>query len=129
MASELNPKQERAIIALLSTSRFCEVALLAGVSDATLRRWMKEPEFKARLRQERIEATSVAVGSLQVAMSVAADTLREVMTDEEQPGAVRVSAAKAVLDAGFKAATVDDLGAQLEELEAMMNAMMKGSNA
>lgn len=125
MASELNPKQERAITALLSTSRLNEAARLAGVSDSTLGRWLRDAAFKERLRQERGEAIGAAVGSLQVAMATAAETLCTVAADPAQPGAVRVSAAKAILDAGLRAAMVDDLGAQVDEMRAALDAMQR----
>jgi hypothetical protein len=44
-------KKERAIVALLAKPTLGAAAKAADISEVTLWRWMKEPDFKARLKQ------------------------------------------------------------------------------
>ena len=61
----LSPRQERALQALLTHSSLKEAAAAAGVSDATLWRYMKDAEFTRRLRGARREAVGHAAARLQ----------------------------------------------------------------
>ena len=69
-------KQERAILALLSEPTLGAVAKAASISDVTLWRWMKEPDFKARLRDARRAVVEGAIGRLQAAATEAVSTLQ-----------------------------------------------------
>lgn len=52
----------------------------------------------------------------------ALDVLRELMSDQRQPGAVRVSAARAVLDAGRRSVDAPPLA----DLDAALDALRHG---
>lgn len=113
----LSPRQERALQAVVSHPTLKEAALAAGVSDATLWRYMKDPEFERRLREARRVAVGHAAVRLQGATGEAVAVLRELMTRVEAPPAARISAARAVIDYSFRAVEMDELRARLRELE------------
>ena len=113
----LNPKQERALQAVLAHPNLKEAALAAGVSDATLWRYMKDAEFSRRLREARREAIGHAALRLQGSAGEAVAVLRDLMTKDAAPPAARITAARAVLDYSFRVVEADELKARLDELE------------
>ncbi len=113
----LNPKQGKAIAALLSEKTVGGAAQKAGVGERTLLRWLQTDDFKAAYRDARREATSQAIARLATTSSGAVDTLQSVCNDLAAPPAARVSAAKTLLDFAFRAVEIDDLAARVELLE------------
>ena len=59
--SDLEPGQERAIIALLSEPTL-RAAAGAGISETTLWRWLREPCFKEAYRRARSETLARVLG-------------------------------------------------------------------
>jgi phage terminase small subunit len=109
--------QDKAIMALLTCETIAQAAAVAGVSESTLLRWLKDPSFKAAYLEVRREAVSQAVSQLQRLSSEAVRTLQEVMSDTEAKHTARVTAARTVLDMAIKGVEIEDLQARLEELE------------
>jgi hypothetical protein len=93
--------QERAIAALLSEPTRAAAATQAGVSEATLGRWLKDPAFGVAYRQARRELVRAAVERLQAAAAEAVDTLRSIARGGAKDGD-RVRAAVALLDLAFR---------------------------
>lgn len=109
---KLSRKMEPLIAALLTQPTISQAAQVAGISEATARRWLRREEFLEHYRKARLEVVSHAVARLQHASHQAVDTLIAVMADSEAPAAARVSAGKAALDIGREE--------MLEEYEAKM---------
>jgi transposase-like protein len=114
---KLGPKQEAAILALLSSRNVEEAARAAGVNQRTLYRWMKEPAFNAAYRAARRAAFAQSVGRLQQASSAAVSTLLKVMIDPGTPASTKVRAADSVLAHTIKAMETDDIEARVTLLE------------
>lgn len=108
---------EPAIIALLTEPTLKEAAKKVGISEATLWRWMQEPEFKEAFRDAKKQSVSQAVSQLQQSSGEAVQTLRDVMGDGAAPHSSKVSAAKTILDMALKAVETEELEARIEELE------------
>ena len=104
---KLGRKQEALIAALLTEPTHAAAATKAGVSEATLQRWLRLPEFQAAYRQSRRELVEGAVGRLQAATGQAVDTLLAVAKNGAKDGD-RVRAAVALLDHAFRALTDAD---------------------
>src|ERR1019366_3512489 len=104
-------KQEEAIAALLSQRSIEDAARVVGVAEKTLRRWMREPKFKAHYLRARSEGVSQAVARLQQATGAAAAVALKLLTDPTVPAAVRLRAAEFVFDRSSK-------GIELEDMEA-----------
>ncbi len=62
---KLSRKEETAISALLTQGTLAEAASLAGIGEATLRRWLQRDDFQAAYRHARRQAGSQAVAHLQ----------------------------------------------------------------
>jgi hypothetical protein len=90
-------KQEALIVALLTESTHAAAASKAGVSEATVQRWLRLPEFRTAYRRARRELVEAAVGCIQAATGQAVDTLLAVAKDGAKDGD-RVRAAVALLD-------------------------------
>lgn len=110
-------KKEAALVALISEPTLKEAAKKAGIGEATLWRWLQDPEFQEKYRTARRQAVSQSITQLQKISSEAVETLREVMNSKETPPASRVTAAKAVLEMAIKAVEVEDLAVRIEALE------------
>ena len=118
---KLSRKQEAAVAALISESTMGIAAHKAGIGEATLFRWMKEPRFRTAYREARRQVVDGAIGHLQTACSEAVETLREVAKDAEASAASRVSAARAILEIALKAVELQDIEERIEELEEAMS--------
>ncbi len=115
---ELSPKQQKAMVALLSSDTIAEAAKVCSTSEATLYRYLQEAGFKVHLRRARAEIVECAIGHLQRDCEIAARTLRAVCEDGEAPASARVSAARAILEGSIRGVEVQDLTARLDALEA-----------
>ena len=63
MGDNLSHKQEKAIAALLSEATVTSAAEKPGVSEVTLYRWLKLPDFVAAYREARREVVEKAMRS------------------------------------------------------------------
>jgi hypothetical protein len=79
---------------------------------------MKQPEFRAKLRDARRAVVEGAIGRLQAAATEAVDTLRRNLTCGTP--SVEVRAATAILDQAVRAVELWDLAERLDRLEARL---------
>jgi len=112
-------KEDEAIAALLSCPTIVAAAKHIGIGEETLRRWLAQPDFRARYREARQQVVQHAITRLQSATTVAVETLERNMGCGMR--STEVAAAKAVLEQAFNGATVDELIEWLEELERRAN--------
>ena len=106
--------------ALLTEGSIEGAARAAGIAVATAWRWHGTEEFQAEYRARQKEVIEHTVMRIKGAMSEAIDVLRSIMVNDENPASARVSAARSILDNGFKAIETEDILARLEALESMM---------
>ncbi len=104
--NKLNAKHERAILALLETPCLAAAAEKAGVDVSTLRHWRKKPEFQQGLEEARREVFDGSLCRLQAGFGKAVDALLAVVEDENAKPSERISAARTVLDHGYRAEEV-----------------------
>lgn len=117
---DLTAAQEKAISALLSSVTVEAAAKKAGISDRTLHRWLKEPEFRQAYLAARRMVMEQAVGTLQRASLGAVETL--VRNLKCGAPSVEVSAARAILEAGFKGVEMLEFEERLAAVEASLPA-------
>ena len=110
-------RQDQFIVALLEHPTLDKAASVLGVSDVTLWRCLKKPEFAEAFRKARREAFSHSIARLQHASNAAVGTLLRVMTDREAPAASRVRAADVVLQTALRGMEIEDIDARLRQLE------------
>jgi hypothetical protein len=113
----LTGKQGRAVEALLREPTAARAAALAGVNERTIRRWGREPAFRAALLRGRRDAFGQAVGLTQRYAPVAVATLVKVMQDPAAGASAKVAAAAVLLRLGREGVELDDLGERVERLE------------
>jgi hypothetical protein len=97
----LSPKQEGALAALLSCRTYAEAAERAGVSEATLYRWMNQRRFRAAFRRARQELMEAAVAQVQAAAGQAVETLVNIARSGRRD-ADRVRAATTILNHSYR---------------------------
>jgi integrase len=115
--AKLGWRKEAAIIGLLLEPSFEKAAKRAGVSESTLWRWLRLPEFQEAYRSARRESVSQAIGALQRASSEAVEALRKIMKNTKAPATARVNAARSILEFAIKGMEIEDILARLEALE------------
>ena len=126
--TELKPKQEEAIMALLSNRTVEDAARVVKITPRTLYRWLNEPGFDAAYRQARRTAFSQCTARLQQASRAAVSVLLRVLTDRATPAAVQVRAADSVLNHAAKSMEIEDIEARVAEIErAVARGSRKGS--
>jgi hypothetical protein len=88
----------------------------AGISPATAYRRLADPAFRQRLRTLRGDMVSRTAGTLTAASSESVRTLLELQKPSAPP-AVRLGAARSVLEIGIKMREAADLEERLSALE------------
>ncbi len=108
---------ENAVILSLACGATVEAtARQHQVSERTLYRKLGDAKFRARVAEVRSEMVKRATAMLSAASSDAVRTLVHLQR-ETMPAAVRLGAARAVLEIGLKLRDMVELEARLQELE------------
>lgn len=110
----LTRRHRLAIEALLQSPTVQDAARLSGIPSRSLYRWLQDPTFRDAYAAAGREALSLTVAKLKSATGAALQTLQECLADPS--GAVRVSAARCILDTAVRV-DVDDLARRVEALE------------
>lgn len=116
-AGGLPTRQEAAAVLLAAGTTLAEAARRGKVGTTTLKRWNRDPAFTRRVAELRGEMTSRALGRLADGMASAADTLGFLARKAKQE-AVRLAAARAVLELGAKLREVVEFEERITALEA-----------
>lgn len=123
----LTARKYRAIDLLLAGMTQAETARELKVPRSTVNAWMKSVDFAAELTARRKERRRKVSALIDAAAVQAIETLRALMLDEEQPGAVRARAAGEILDrAGIEPIPLDEgeaAGAKFKTPEEMIARM------
>ena len=115
--SELRPKQEEAILALLTNPSVEHAARSAKITPRTLYRWLSEPLFDRAYRKARRAAFGQGTARLQQASGAAVSSVLKIMVDQHTPASTKLRAADLVLTHGAKAIEIEDIEARVAELE------------
>jgi DNA-binding MurR/RpiR family transcriptional regulator len=115
--SKLNPKQERALAALLEEPTIKKAAAAAGVNEATLWRWLQTPDFRRAYMEFRRKAVQQAMARIQRFTTDAASVLHAIMQDESKPPYTRVAAANSIIASAARAVELDDQDERLAQIE------------
>lgn len=109
------------IAALLSEKTMGEAARRANVSEATLRRWMKNPKFERLYRLARRGVVESAIGRLQQASGKAVEALERNLSCGVPAAEIR--AASEILDKAVKGVELLDLAERVRELEGLLRGL------
>jgi AcrR family transcriptional regulator len=92
----------------------------AGVSEATVFRYLQDPEFQRRYRAARARLVEAAVALMQRLCADAVSTLAAVMHDTTAPASARVSAAKTILEQSIGGVELTELRQEVEDIKGML---------
>jgi len=115
--SKLRPKQEEAILALLTNRSVEDAARAVKVGIRTLYRWQQDPEFDKAYRKARRASFGQGTARLQQASGAAVSSILKIMLDQHAPASTKLRAADLVLSHGAKAIEIEDIEARVSELE------------
>jgi hypothetical protein len=113
----MTAKQQKAIEALLSEPSIRQAAVLAGLGEKTIRRWLRCPEFSRAYQEARQQVFADALSDLRAATRDSVDALRKAV--REETGALRVKAATTVLELSIRSAETLDFENRLKRLESL----------
>ena len=112
-------KQQKALAALIRAPTRAIAAKEAGVGVSTLRRWMREDDFRAAYKEALAELLEDASAQSKRNLSRALDVLADVMENGEN-SQVRITAARSTLEYALKLSEVVDVQQRLDALEKML---------
>lgn len=122
-ATELTPKQHRALIALLETGNVTEAARVAKIGRTTIYEYLKDPSFVGALESLQTAAMQITLQRLANLGNDAVDALGDALSEGED-ARTRVRAADVVLgrflslfDAANTARRIAEMGDELDELK------------
>jgi AcrR family transcriptional regulator len=124
--TNLKPKQEEAIAALLTNRTVDDSARAVKITPRTLYRWLREADFDAAYRQARRAAFGQCVARLQQASSAAVSVMLKILADPAAPASARLRAADMVVTHSAKAIEIEDVEARVSALEASVAAERAG---
>ena len=111
----LSARQQQALRALLEHPTIAAAAENCNLSERTLHRYLQDPDFGAVYREERRHLTDEVIAALQKSGTSAVAALRNALSNEN--AAVRVRAARAVLQYLFVGVELADLEERIKVLE------------
>ena len=109
--------RQAAITALVSSPNVKEAAQTCGISERTLHRWLKEPEFIQQLNEAQRGVTNQIMNAVISRAERAAETLDTIMTNGKASTHARVTAARTILEFAYKSMEIRDITQRLEALE------------
>ena len=113
-------------LALARGDNLVTAAAACGVSERTVRRRLAQPEFRRRVEQLRGEMGAGALGQLTDSMTGAVTTLKCLLDAKAE--AVRLGAARALVELGLKVRDQVELERRLAEVEGRL-ALLRGAAA
>jgi hypothetical protein len=108
--------EDRLLLALACGATVEAAARQAGMSESTAYRRLADRKFRQRLHRVRSDIVQRTAGALTAAATESVRTLLE-LQKPSAPAAVRLGAARAVLELGLKVREVTDLEERLAALE------------
>ena len=112
--TEIGSKGQQAIAALLTDPTHEKAARKAGISLATLQRWLNDPAFKDAYRQARQQAFEGAIFKLEWAFDQAVSKLVQRLKSAQEGDEIR--AAVLLLEHAFRARELLDDDRKIAEL-------------
>jgi hypothetical protein len=117
MAQRYRRKAEDKLLMAFACGATVEsAARQAGVSESTAHRRLEDPEFRQQLQALRADMIQRTAGALTAAANESVRTLLE-LQKAPSPPAVRLGAARSILEIGIKLREAADLEARLSALE------------
>lgn len=104
--------------ALIAAGSVRAAAKAAGIAESTIRNRLKDETFRAEYDRQRCDVLQEATQALTARLSLAADTLADVLEDDSAPATVKISASDSLLRHGLRYVEAADFERRLAALEA-----------
>ena len=117
----LSVHQRKALDVLLAGGDKLTAAQAGGVNPRTLRKWMRDPAFLAALTDAQDTALDAVTTDLVRAAGGAVGLLATTVDNEDAPLALRIQAARTLLDAALRWHELRAIERRLEALERAIN--------
>jgi len=118
----LSHRQRRFVLALLETPTIRHAAKAAEISETTAWKYLGDAQVRSELANRTDAMITQAGAGLLADMASARAVLKTVMLDGRAPHASRVSAARAILDAGLRLFELVALTERVNALEDRLEA-------
>jgi hypothetical protein len=116
MAGNGRKNADALALALAAGDSIADAAANAGVGERTVYRRLADPAFRQRIQTFRGEMVAQALGRMANGMTEAADVLRQLLASQTPP-AVRLGAARSILELGVKLRESVELEQRVAALE------------
>lgn len=100
----------------MTTSTVREAARKSGLSEKTIRNYIDNDEFRRELRNAAAERTNAISRKLTDISAEAVTALSDIITSEEVPPTVKISAIRTALEYSLKFYELSEITGELEEL-------------
>lgn len=115
---DFSPNQHKALAALISTGSVKGAAESCGLGQRTIERYLADPDFRKRYREERAWLTEQAVAAAQKLSASAVAVIGRNLTSDN--ATIQLRAAKMLLDFMVRGQEMVDQQGQIEELQALL---------
>jgi len=112
----LTPRQQRAISAMMDSRNMADVAFKAGISERTLYRWLRDPNFISAVRKAQGEAINDMAREFLAVRPVVINGL-EKLAVKARSEAVQLRAIQIMGDFILRLHEISSVNDRLEELE------------
>lgn len=123
--TELSPKQNKFIQALLAGNTIIVAAKIAKIGERTAYTWLKLPYVQKAYKDAQHEAFNESLVVLMSGTDDALRVLRSLMNDSETPPAARIRAAQIWLEKAIDVHKMSELEQKVAELEQVLREGMQ----
>ena len=113
------------LLALAAGMSVRDAAAAAGVSESTVYRRMRDPQYRQEVQAVRGEMMSQALGAMADGMAEAAGVLRGLLRSNNE--GIKLSAARSMLDLGVKIQSAVEIEQRLTAIEARIHGQESGA--
>jgi hypothetical protein len=126
---QLSRKCDLAVAALLSEPTLKDAAKKVGISDQALRKWLKIPEFAARVQEAQQQVFGHTLRRLQIESGLALDVIVKVLRKKKGGNdGLKVRAALGLLGHGLKSSELHDLAERVRVIQDELAELSKPSD-
>ena len=109
--------QEQLIIALMTSRTHREAAEKIGINERTVKRYLQRADFIALYTAEKAKLLETANTQIQAALNPSIKALRDIVENKKAGPAVRVQAARTILEFSLRLGEYIDLDRRIKALE------------
>ncbi len=114
-SDQLPPEREQFAELYAVGENLSTLSMATGMTERTLRRWLKDPRVKQLVQDIRSANVSSVSGKIQGHLTRAVETMAKLMDDEDPR--VRLAASRFLMDNSMKLRAVEEYDLRLKELE------------